>query len=114
MHDLREIKGTYDELMNKKNYEGTATDDYIHAVLTDENDVIDAMAKLRVVYPNIMKLSYENKRTKTQQVVTDVEDVERKTPIELFDEFYEKQNNQKMSDEQRKFVLEQIEAIWEE
>ncbi len=113
MHDMREIRGTYSELMSKKNYEGTDTNDYIHAVLTDENDVIDAMAKLRVVYPNLMKLSYDNKRTQTQQVVTDAENIEKKTPIELFEEFYEKQNNQSMTDEQKKLSQELIESIWE-
>ncbi len=112
MHDLREIRGTYEELMSRKNYEGTATDDYIHAVLTDEDDVIDAMAKLRVVYRNLMKITYDNKRTQSQQVVTDAEDVEKKSPIELFAEFFEKQNNQEMSVEQQQYVLDQIQEIW--
>lgn len=112
MHDLREIRGTYDELMNKKNYEGTDTDDYIRAILTDEDDVIDAMAKLRIVYPNIMKLDYDNKRTRSQSTFTDDVKVEEKTPVELFDEFFEKQNNQKMSDEQCSFVTDLIEQIW--
>ena len=100
-------------MMSKKNYEGTATDDYIHAVLTDENDVIDAISKLRVVYPNLMKLSYDNARTKGQQVITQAAEIETKTPIELFDEFYEKQNNQTMTDEQREFVNDCISSIWE-
>lgn len=113
MHDMREIKGTYEELMSKKNYEGTDTDDYIHAVLTDENDVIDAMAKLRVVYPNLMKLSYDNKRTQSQQIVTDAENVDKKTPLELFEEFYEKQNNQEMTEEQKQLSRELIESLWE-
>ncbi|MBE5902326.1 MAG: exonuclease SbcCD subunit D [Lachnospiraceae bacterium] len=113
LHDLREIRGSYEELMAKKNYEGTATDDYIHAVLTDENDVIDAVAKLRVVYPNLMKLSYDNKRTRTQQTVTEAKQVEKKTPIELFSEFFEKQNNQELTEEQKSFVLDQMEEIWE-
>lgn len=112
MHDLREIKGTYAELMAKKNYEGTETEDYIHAVLTDENDIVDAMAKLRVVYPNLMKLSYDNKRTQRQQIVTDAENVEKKSPLELFEEFYEKQNNQSLTEEQRKLSQELIESIW--
>ncbi len=112
-HDLREIKGTYAELMSKNNYEGTNTDDYIHAVLTDENDVIDAMAKLRVVYPHLMKLNYDNKRTRTQQVVTNAENVEKKSPLELFEEFYEKQNNQAMTEEQKKLSQDLIESIWE-
>lgn len=112
-HDLREIRGTYEALTLKKNYEGTATDDYIHAVLTDEDDVPDAVGKLRVIYPNLMKLSYDNKRTASQQEITDVEDIEKKSPLELFSEFFEKQNNQEMSDEQRKYVQECIESIWE-
>ena len=112
-HDMREIRGTYADVMSKKNYEGTNTDDYVHVVLTDENDVIDAMAKLRVVYPNIMKMSYDNKRTKSKQVVTDAENIEKKSPLELFEEFYEKQNNQGMTEEQKKLSQELIEAIWE-
>ena len=112
-HDLREIRGTYDELTARENYENTATDDYIHAVLTDENDIVDAMGKLRVIYPNIMKLTYDNKRTRTQQVISDAEDIEKKTPIELFEELYEKQNNASMSEEQRKFTIACIESVWE-
>ncbi len=111
--DLREIKGSYADLTLKENYENTNTEDYIHAVLTDENDVIDAIGKLRVIYPNLMKLSYDNKRTREQRVVTDATDVEQKTPLELFEEFYEKQNNSEMSSEQTAFVTECIESIWE-
>lgn len=112
-HDLREIRGTYAEITDRKNYAGTAVDDYIHIVLTDEEDIPDAIAKLRVIYKNIMKLTYDNKRTRENKVITDVTDVDRKTPIELFEEFYELQNNQKMSDEQKKFSLELINSIWE-
>ena len=113
MHDMREIKGKYEDLVLKQNYESTDVNDYIHAILTDENDVIDAIGKLRVIYPNLMKLSYDNKRTREQKAVTDVSDIEFKTPIELFAEFYEKQNNCEMSSEQTVMVTEFIESIWE-
>lgn len=113
MRDLREIKGTYDELTAKKNYEGTKTYDYIHAILTDENDVVDAVGKLRVIYPNLMKLSYDNKRTREQRDISDVENIEKKSPIELVEEFYEKQNNTPMCKEQRDFAVERIKSIWE-
>ena len=113
MRELREIKGTYDELTAKKNYEGTKTDDYIHAILTDENDVVDAVGKLRVIYPNLMKLSYDNKRTREQRDISDVENIEKKSPIELVEEFYEKQNNTPMCKEQRDFAVERIKSIWE-
>ena len=112
-HDLREIRGTCEELTVMKNLGNTDTEDYIHAVLTDENDVVDAVGKLRRIYPNLMKLSYDNKRTKKQQAICGVESVESKTPLELFEEFYEKQNNDRMSDEQRAFSLKCIEAVWE-
>lgn len=112
-HDMREIKGTYEELTAKKNYEGTAVDDYIHAILTDEEDVPDAIGKLRVIYPNLMKLGYDNKRTRENRIIEEVKDVERKSPTELFEEFYELQNNQCMSEEQKAFAHNLIEAIWE-
>ncbi len=112
-HDMREIRGTFDEITLKQNYENTATDDYVHIVLTDENDVMDAVGKLRVIYPNLMKLSYDNKRTAMQQEIDGAEDVEKKTPLELFSELYEKQNNQEMTDEQKSFVQELIKSIWE-
>ncbi|MCR5303168.1 MAG: exonuclease SbcCD subunit D [Lachnospiraceae bacterium] len=110
--DLREIRGSYEEIMNKRNYEGTNTEDYVHIKLTDENDIVDAISKIRVVYPHIMKLSYDNRRTGNQEMLTDAENVNEKAPLELFEEFYEKQNNQKMTEEQRKFSEALIEAVW--
>ena len=112
-HDLREIKGTYDELTLKANYEHTAVDDYLHVILNDEEDVPDAMARLRTVYPNLMKLDYDNTRTRSAAYIAGAEDVERKTEMALFAEFYEKQNGQPMSEEQTRFSRELLEKIKE-
>ena len=112
-HDLRSIRGVFEELTDKSRYEGTATDDYLHVVLTDEEDVAEAVGRLRVIYPNMMKLSYDNTRTRVNQVIDGAEDVQRKSPLTLFGELYELQNNQPMSDEQRSFTQELIESIWE-
>ena len=111
LHELREIKGTFDELMDKKTYDGTAVDDYLYVVITDEEDVPDALGKLRTVYPNIMKLRYDNTRTRTEQVIDDGVVLEGKSMIELFDELYEKQNNQPMNDEQRAIMLDVIGTV---
>lgn len=113
-HDMREIKGTYLELTNKDNYKDTDVEDYIHITLTDEEDIPDAVGKLRVIYPNLMKLDYDNKRTRQNVQINGADEVERKTPIDLFAEFYEKQNNQPMSDEQKNFAQSLIENIWED
>ena len=112
-HDLRELRGTYEELTLKRNYEGTARDDYLHITLTDEEDIPDAMGKLRVIYPNLMNLDYDNRRTRSNRQLEAAEDVERQSPAELFAEFYEKQNNQPLSEKQAKYVMELMESIWE-
>ena len=114
LRDLREIRGTYLELTKRENYVDTNTEDYIHAILTDEEDVPDALAKLRAIYPNIMRLSYDNRRTRESREVQAMETVEEKSPLALFEEFYEVQNNDKMSAKQVDFAEKMIEKIWEE
>ncbi len=112
--DMKEIKGTYDELMLKSYYENLNLDDYYHIILTDEDDVPNAMSKLRNVYKNIMKLDYDNTRTRNNQNVTADEDVQNKSPIELVSELFYMQNGNELSKEQRDYLNAVIEKIWEE
>lgn len=112
LHDMRRIRGSFAQLTAQ----GTAqtTQDYLHIVLTDEEDVPEAMGRLRQIYPQIMKLSYDNTRTRSDQIVEGAQDVQRKSPLALFEELYELMNNRPMSEVQRAFAGAQIEAIWEE
>ncbi len=112
--DMREIKGTYEELTFKKNYENTNTEDYLHIILTDEEDVADAVAKLRCVYPNLMKLDYDNTRTRNSFALTQAEETEKKSDTELLSEFFEKQNGKSLSDEQLEYAAKLFEQIKEE
>lgn len=112
-HDIHQLRGTFAELTDKAFYTGTAVDDYLHIILTDEEDVPEAVGRLRVIYPNLMKLSYDNTRTRTDQVVDGAENVKNKSPLELFEELYELQNNQPMSEVQMAFTRELIESIQE-
>lgn len=111
--DMREIKGTYEELTFKKNYENTNTEDYLHIILTDEEDVADAVAKLRCVYPNLMKLDYDNTRTRNSLALTQAEETEKKSDTELLSEFFEKQNGKPLSDEQLEYAANLFEQIKE-
>ncbi len=114
-HDLVELRGTYAELTLKSFYENTSwQEDYTHITLTDEEDIPDAIGKLRVVYHHLMKLDYDNKRTRTNAEINGADDVESKSPLELFSDFYELQNNQLMTDEQEKYMRELIEKTWED
>ena len=110
-----ELKGSYDELMLKSFYEGTTYQtDYTHITLTDEEDIVDAIGKLRTVYHNLMRLDYDNTRTRSSAEIDGALDVETRSPIELFSDFYELQNNQPMTEEQRAFVEALISEVWED
>ena len=115
LRDLVELRGTYRELTQRDFYLGTTyREDYVHITLTDEEDVPDAVGKLRVIYRNLMKLDYDNKRTRRTETVCGAQAVETKTPFELFSEFYELQNNSPMSPQQSEYLSELIGKIWEE
>lgn len=113
MKDMREIKGTYLDLTAKKNYADTNTEDYIHVTLTDEDDVPDALGRLRSIYPNIMKLDYDNLRTRAVYNSEIPDEVGKKSPLDLFEEFYDLQNGRKLTLEESTYVQSQIEKLWE-
>ena len=114
LHDLVELKGTYKELTLKEFYENTTwQEDYTHITLTDEEDIPDAIGKLRTVYHRLMKLDYDNKRTRSSMEIRGATDVESKSPLELFSDFYELQNNQSMNPEQFEYMKSLIEKTWE-
>ena len=113
-HDMREIRGTYMEVTALDFYKDMKTDDYLHITLTDEEDIPDAIGKLRTIYPNIMKLSYDNLRTRAAVTVRGTAEVEEKSPMELLKEFYELQNNQPMTNEQEEIARGMMEEIWED
>lgn len=113
LRDMRKLRGTYLELTDRSFYRDMNREDYIQVTLTDEDDVPDGLQKLRVIYPNIMQLLYDNQRTKTTQEVDAAQAVEKKTEIELFCEFYELQNNQPMTKQQKDFAEQLIREIKE-
>ena len=113
--DLVELRGTYEELTFRGFYQGTSyPQDYVHITLTDEEDIPDAVRKLRVIYPYLMKLDYDNRRTRTEVSLEGAQDVQQKSPLELLEEFYQQQNGQPMGQEQQAFARGLMEQIWEE
>lgn len=113
-HDLRKIKGLYKNITLKANYENTAINDYISVTLTDQEEIPDAIGKLRSIYPNIMKIDYDNRRTGINNVVDNANAALQKKPLDLMNEFYKLQNNRDLSSKQCDFAQKIIEEIWEE
>ena len=115
LRDLKQIRGTYDELMSRYFYYGTdLPESYLHITLTDEEDVPEALGRLRTVYPYIMKLSYDNERTRARQNPLEAEIMPETSPLELFGLLYEKQNNRDLSDDQKAYLTGLIDSIWKE
>ena len=115
LRDMAELRGTYESLTFRGFYEGTSyPQDYLHITLTDEEDIPDAISKLRVIYPNLMQLSYDNARTRSGALAAPTEQTAQKSPLELAEIFYEGQNGQPMSGAQREFLRGLMERIWEE
>ena len=113
LRDLAVLRGRYDELMAKSFYENTTyCNDYVHITLTDEDDIPEVISKLRVVYKNLLNVEYDNRRTRHDSVITGAEQTERKTPAELFSDFFREQNGYDMSEKQTGIVNALIEEIW--
>lgn len=110
LRDLRKLRGSYEELMSKDFYDELPKDsdgllrDFYHLTLTDEEDVPDAVQKLRSVYKNLLQLEYDNKRTRTDNAIEGAERVVEKSPLELMEEFYQLQNNQALSEKQKSYL----------
>lgn len=114
LRELREIRGSYNELTARSFYEHTTyRSDYLHLILTDEQDVFDAMSRLRTIYPYLMALDYDNARTRAAGGMSVPAETERRTPLELFEALYQRQNHQPMSEVQREYIAQLMEQIME-
>lgn len=112
--EMTEMRGTFEEILEEARKKGAPQTDYYHMILTDETDVVDALSRLREYYPNIMLLDYDNRRTRSQKEVEQLDRVEERTPGELFAALYEQQNGQEMDSDRKEYLDGLIREIWEE
>lgn len=113
LRDMYRIIGSYDEITARDYYDGREfKNGYLEVTLTDENDIPEAIGRLRAIYPNIMRLKYDNTRTRTDSSVGVTERVEEKSQYELFSELFLLQNGKDFSDEQSEYVQSMIEKVW--
>ena len=109
LRDVRELRGSFEEISSQQ-----YSEDFLHITITDEEETPDALGKLRIRFPNLLLLDYDNKRTRAIGTVTDAADIQDKSPQEPFGEFYRMRNGQEMTAEQSSFMEKLIKQIWEE
>jgi len=106
LRDMREIKGPIEELIKEENYKEGNLEDYIKAIITNEEPVYDAIGKIKKIYPNTLKLEIQNSKTinsNTEQNIN-LEEVKKKSELELFSDFYKLQNNLDLNEKQKEIV----------
>jgi len=110
VHDMREIKGTLQQLTNPDVLSESDCNDYMHITLTDEEEIYDVFGKLRAVYPNLMSLDFDNARTRAEgAAVLTGEVMKEKSTMELFRDFFEKQTGSMLSPMQEQILTDIIE-----
>ncbi|MEQ8200102.1 MAG: exonuclease SbcCD subunit D [Syntrophomonadaceae bacterium] len=109
--DMRRITGPIERLLSPATYSGTNTGDYLQVTLTDEEEIVDAMGKLRSVYPNVMQLGYDNSRSRARQEIGAATDIGDKSPFQLFEEFYQMQTGTGLEPEQSGIVSRMLDQV---
>lgn len=112
MRDLRRIRGPLDKLLSDEVAAASNREDYLHVTLTDTEPVADPLYRLRQVYPNIMRLSFSSSLEEEEVEIAACEEVEHRTPPQLFAEFYSQMQGEPLSEEDGKLVLRLMEKVW--
>ncbi len=105
LREMRELRGRLDDLLKAAQGE---SDDYVRAVLTDQEPLYDAIGRLRRVYPNVMSLEFEREAALEGQKALHQVDVRSRTPMELFEDFYLHQAGMELDDAARAVVQEAV------
>lgn len=109
LRDMRKIRGSMEELMKPEIVALADANDYIQAVLTDKEELIDPIGTLRSVYPNIMQIVLEKNELKSNASGQRAIQISQKTTLELFEEFFELLRGEKMDELRREEVRKALE-----
>lgn len=110
LHDMRRIEGKLEALLTAAQKDDVSSrDDYIFAVLTDETELLEPVARLRSVYKNLMGVEYKRVNFEKQQDFS-AEERESMSPLELLEKFYQLQNGTQLNEVQTEAVKK---LFWE-
>lgn len=112
LHDLCEYRGTFHEFISEAFKSSINPLDYIHLTLTDDFEGVNVLQDLRQLYPNLMKVDYDNERTKSSISLQRLQVLENQTPYDLIAGFYEGQNGSILNEKQQAYVQQLIDKIW--
>lgn len=111
--DIRQIRGTFSQIVQMSANDTNNPEDFIDIILTDENEILDAIDTLRSIYPNILKITYDNSSTQNSAKLEDLKTSKIEKPAALFEEFYKNRSGSELDENQKKYITVLIDSIWE-
>ncbi len=112
LRDMRQVKGKFDDIIKNSSSDDKNHEDYINVVLTDEDDVADAMARIRQVYPFALQIEYDNYRTQHIADSIKTSDVKKMNPCDVFSAFYTDRTEKELSEDESEYIKTLVEDIW--
>ena len=112
MRPLLDLRGAFSEICNADFAATVQSDAYLRITLTDEEDVPEALSRLRAHYPHICRLRYDNQRTQANAEISAPTASKEADPMLLFSELYSLQNNKDLSPKQAEVLAAAIVEIW--
>jgi exonuclease SbcD len=112
IHNMREIRGKFEDIISDVISSKGNKNDYLRIILTDNDEIIDPMERIRKVYPNTMVLKFDNERTQINlgEIIADTENVEKFSPFDLFSEFFLKTTGSTLTSEQIEVVRDMLDG----
>ncbi len=114
-HDMRELEGHLEELLDPQFYEKQKLNDYLKITLMDEGEIIDPINKLRQVYPNVLHLERKIDITDMKKKQSfNVKQGEKKSELELFEQFYAEMTTSEFTVDKKDVMADVIEKALRE
>ena len=104
LRDMRHLKGPIEKLLDKSNI--SRPEDFIYATLTNEEIINDAMGIMQQVYPNTVRIVYDNSRTRELDRIDITAITQHKSFDELISDFYRKMYSCEISEEELQVMME--------
>ncbi len=113
--DVREIEGYLEEILDPSFYQNQNIEDYLKVTLLDEGALIDPIAKLRQVYPNILHLERKMDLidSKEKTIIHGINE-SKKSELELFEMFYQEMTTSEFTDKKKEIMMATIDKVRKE
>lgn len=109
IHDMRKIRGSLEQLLSPETAGAEDCEDYLCVCLTDEEELLDPMERLRTVYPNVMQLVVEKNGRIPEGTKVILPQKKQQSMPELFQEFFEQVTGRELDEERRQLVWDAFE-----